>query len=95
MDEGLGGAMNGRDWLIAVIACVTDFVLAAGGAFSSVAVATDSTSALTPNAIAVVLTTGLLAAARRLQAMVALPPMTSEDLAVLHTARASRAKETK
>lgn len=95
MDESVGVSMNGRDWLIAVVACVTDFVLAAGGAFSSVAVATDSTSALTPNAIAVIIVTGLISAARRLQAMVALPPMSQEDLAVLHSARASRTKETK
>ena len=88
-----GGAMEARDWIVYVIACVTDFVIAAGGAFSAVVVATDSTQFLSPNALATIAVTGLLASARRLQALVQLPPMSSSDLAMVHSARAQRANE--
>lgn len=83
--------MDTRDWIVAVIACVTDFVLAAGGAFSAVVVATDSTQMLSPNALATIAVTGLIASARRLQAMVSLPPMSSSDLAAIHNMRATNA----
>lgn len=65
--------MNARAWVIAVIGCTTDFILASGGAFIAVAAEVQTTpSKMTYIAIIV---TGLLAAARRLQALVQLPPM--------------------
>ena len=67
--------MDSRAWVIAIVGCTTDFILAAGGAFIAVAAEVQTTpSRMTYIAIVV---TGLIAASRRLQALVQLPPMSN------------------
>ena len=65
--------MDARGWVIAVIGCSTDFVLASGGTFTALLAENGGLPSKVGVALAIV--TGFVAAARRLQALVQLPPM--------------------
>lgn len=66
--------MNSTYWTLGV-SFVTDFIISAGGALSTAMVATGSTSLPTKATAVFAIVTGLVAASRRIQALLQVPPV--------------------
>lgn len=62
-------------WVTILISCISDFVISAGGALTAAMVATGGATIMPSKAVALVaIITGAIAAARRVQALMAVPP---------------------
>ena len=61
--------MTTQTWITLVISFITDFIISAGGAVSTAMVATGSTALPTKATAVFAVVTGLVAASRRIQAL--------------------------
>lgn len=61
-------------WATIVVSCISDFVISAGGAVMAAMVGTGSTDMPSKAACLVAVLTGAVAAARRVQALLQVPP---------------------
>lgn len=70
--------MTTPTWVTLIVSFITDFIISAGGALSTAMVATGSTSMPTKATTAFAIVTGLIAASRRIQALLQVPPVTTK-----------------
>jgi len=61
-------------WLTITVSCVSDFIISAGGAITAAMVGTGSTAMPSKAVALVACITGAIAAARRVQALLQVPP---------------------
>lgn len=66
--------MNNYPWLTIIVSATSDFVISAGGCLTTAMVATGSTQMPTTAVLIFALTTGAIAAARGVRALLAPPP---------------------
>ncbi len=64
-----------QPWLTLIVSSISDFVISAGGALTAAMVATGSTQMPGKATALVAIITGAIAAARRVQALLSVPPV--------------------
>ncbi len=67
--------MNSQTWITLIVSFLTDFVISAGGCLTTAMVATGSATMPSTPVIIFSAVTGLVAASRRVQALLTPPPV--------------------